>query len=537
MFPLSFGDVERAVELRKLQGSSNNGSDSGSESGSKSSGANNKRGRSDSLSSVDVARHADCTYVLLSHSRMSGSSLSDREQQRTGRWTDEEINFVDYLVNAFDHGDLALPHGIKLNEFLGDILLCKSSRLTKKMKNAKLSTRSFELKSPTHLEVNPNCAILSSLQEKFLQSITSEPTQLELRFNVTKQWRTHFSNLCLQVGYQSLDARDWIASLEELEGRAAVAEENIRKVRQKRMRQALKTDGGTSANPSVYIGGLSASTAARELEPILSMSNKEEDSSAARKVSNVTTDDSKSSEDFWMNFDSSSSSLGGSGGVGGANVPKKRDRSFSEDFLQGGNETTYMEELSKEGGRGRTFSEDFDAVLSDLIDPEPTSTPADNQAEKAAPKTDTTCGPYLDAIIHYMEAHSLKFQHADVWVPSFLPRAGPNALAVDTDQLRLFNAGHATRGDLDEQLAFTFNEYGVYSEKFSFQPGHGLPGRVYVTGKPSWERNIHQKDPKIFERSGGKYDMVQGIIPCLVKCCIHAQSNVCSIYTRSSPLM
>jgi hypothetical protein len=296
---------------------------------------------------------------------MSGSTLSHREQSRTGRWTDEEIGFVDYLVNAFDHGDLPLPHGIKLNEFLGDILLCKSSRLTKKMKNAKLSVRSFELKSPLQHEVNPNCAILSSLQEKFLQSISTEASQLELKFNITKQWRTHFSNLCLQVGYENLDARDWIASLEELERRATIAEENIRKIRQKRMRQALKTDGGSSANPSVFIGGLSASTAAQELEPILSMSKEDTNT---RKVSNVTADDPKTSDDFWLNFDSSSSLMGGNG-----NVQKKRERSFSEDFLQEASETTYMEDLTKEG-RGRTFSEDFDAVLNDLIDPAPAVT-------------------------------------------------------------------------------------------------------------------------------------------------------------------
>jgi hypothetical protein len=462
LLPLSFDGLERVVELRKAAALAK-------------SGDSNKRPRDE-----DHDLLAESSYLLLSQSRGSVSGVSEGEQQRTGRWTDEEVEYVDYMANAFDQGELPLPHGIKLNEFLGDILLCKSSRLTKKMKNAKLSTRSFELKSPSHHEINHNCSIMSSLQEKFLTSVSSEATQLVLRFSVTKQWRTHFSNLCLQIGYSNLDARDWIASLEEMESRASKAEDIIRKVRRRRMGAALRTDGGSAANPSVFIGGLSADTAHKELEPVLSM---DFDSIAqARKIPNIEealTERQDPDDDFPSLLTFAANAPAASGA---------RVRSLSLDSLTGGR-------------RLRSFSEDFDALLNDLIDPGPA--PAENRCSNSP--NHSTYGEFLDMIMHFMENRNLPFEHVDIWVPSFMPRDGAvNSHSVDTEQLRLFHAGHATRGDLgDDLVAFTMHEFGVYSDKFSFEPGHGLPGRVYVSGQPSWECRVDLRDVKNFERVGG----------------------------------
>jgi hypothetical protein len=469
--PLSFRDLEKAVEVRKaaLFVESKGGS------------AKRKHPRDDEPEKIQ----AEASYLLLSNagSSYSSSGLSDREQQRTGRWTDEEIAFVDYLVSAFDRGSLPLPHGIKLNEFLGDMLLCKSSRLTKKMKNAKLSTRSFVLCSPQTQTVRNDFAVLSSLQEKFLMSVPSEPTQLELRFNISKQWRTHFSNLCVQIGYPYLDGKEWIASLEEMERRASNAEEIVRKVRRRRMGLALQTDGGIAASSSVFIAGVKADSAASQLQPILSLDmpqgTNNGQNTAARKLSTsgdgserqATTDD-----DMFAILD-----LDASG---------QRGRSFSEEFIM----------------RPRTFSEDFDAVLTDLMEPEaaPAENKTQNRPSTASPTSTHMCGPFLDAIVMYMESRNLPFQHADVWVPSFLPRdtKGPSQ-AVDTEQLRLFHAGHASRGDLDDSVAFSLHEFGDYSDNFSFEPGHGLPGRVYSEGTALWESGLQESDPKHFERAGG----------------------------------
>lgn len=79
---------------------------------------------------------------------------------------------------------------------------------------------------------------------------------------------------------------------------------------------------------------------------------------------------------------------------------------------------------------------------------------------------------------------------------------GPSQ-AVDTEQLRLFHAGYATRGDLDDASSYSFHEFGAYSDNFSFEPGNGLPGRVYTSGQIAWDTNIDEADPKNFERAGG----------------------------------
>jgi hypothetical protein len=480
--PLNFQPLENAIELKKSGALKFQG---------------RKHGRNDSMSDF----YAESTYLLLSNSRSSGGAgstrLSDQGNQRTGRWTEEEIAFVDFLVSAFDKGRLPLPHGIKLNDFLGDILLCKSSRLTKKMKNAKFSTRSYVLSRPEPAATISDCVLLSVLQEKFLMSIPSKPTQLEVRFNMMKQWRTHFSNLCVQVGYQFLDGADWVSSLEEMERRSSCVEDNIRKSRRRQMGLALQTDGGHLANPSVFISGVKADLASTHLEPldltqgpeikrsrVLSMSGSENTSQSNKSDEVIQTLDTNSVASFSPLFQSQQQSA--------------RPRNLSIG-------TSPLFQSREQNERQRTFSEDFDAVLNDLLAPEEEADAVPLQASgtSSAPSSHS-CGPFLDAVVNYMETKNMPFQHVDVWVPSFLPRdnGGPSK-AVDTEQLRLFHAGYSTRADIDGSEAYSFNEFGVYSEKFSFKPGHGLPGRVYSSGKASWESSLWTSNPTVFERAGG----------------------------------
>lgn len=417
---------------------------------------------------------AETSNLLLSHTR-AGVGGGDSENNRTGRWSGEEVSFVDHLVSCFDKGVLPLPHGVKLNEFLGDMLLCKSSRLTKKMKNAKLSSRSFSVRSPVS-GVQPNCATFSHLEEQFLASIPSEAMQLELSFNMTKLWRMHFSNLCIQIGYELLDATDWVSSLEEMERRAAEAEEVIRRVRRRRMGLALRQDVGQGAALGVFIAGKPASNTTIQPSTVASASG----IGGGPRPGDSNLTKSGSTHSFQKT----------------ASMISENDSSKPEedevDFL------TNVLELSTalDGNGGHSTVEDYLIGIDDLVDP--------LSQLNDAPRTLGDCGPFLGKVINYMEMEGLPFEHADIWVPSILGNDRNDTGDVQgSNSLRLFHAGHATRSDLDASLALRMNEYGIYSTNFSFAPEVGLPGRVYANGKTSWETGLDAADPKYFERAGG----------------------------------
>ena len=437
---MKFDDLERAVDLR--QQSAHAASPSHSD-------GSNKRGADDDPVFRQI--QAESSYLLLNHTRTS----SDHQNHRTGRWSAEEVAFVDALGAAFDHGALPIPHGIKLNEFLGDMILCKSSRLTKKMKNAKLSTRSYTL-GPFDSRNSERCMMLTTLQEQFLQSVPLEAMKLELRFNLTKLWRTHFSNLCLQVGYENLDARQWLGSLENMEARAADAEDFVRKARRRRMGLALRNDVCSTASVGVFIGGRPA-TETTSMQGKQSVETKPMVSS--NSLQNLVSDASQQADQDDMDM------LADVLGVA------CRPRSGSMDF---------------------DISGDIDDCFGDQLFPQ-----LDD-----APQSLGDCGPFLDNIVQYMEDEKVPFQHVDVWAPSFATENGDGP-SQSGDILRLFHAGHATRADIDSTLAFQLHEYGTYSTHFSFAPGAGLPGRVYSSGEASWETQVNDADPTHFERAGG----------------------------------
>ena len=449
---MGLDDLERAIELRTLAEQARTDATSKNASAGVGKRSRDDFGEGDSFHHIQ----SDSAYLLLSHSKAPGAR--DHQNDRTGRWSADEVAFVDQVALAFDQGSLPLPHGVKLNEFLGDMLLCKSSRLTKKMKNAKLSTRSFVLKNEIKCLTDEECSSLSALQEKFLKSVSSEPMQLELKFIITKLWRTHFSNLCLQVGYEMLDASEWLTSLEEMERRASDVEDLVRAVRRRRMGLALRQDVGPGSTDGVFIGGIPANRGA--IAPQVTFSSDivaEMDSQVVQQTSNLKSDISDDPGDFLENLELETGSLG-------------RPRTLSEDFLTG------FEDL-----------EDPMNMVSDAPPP-----PVNELGD---------CGPFLDKVIRYVERQNLPFEHADLWVASHVSD-GQNG--DDTaESVRLFHAGHATRSDLDSLTSSQLNEYGVYSTNFSFAPGVGLPGRVYANGLPSWECRVDNADPARFERAGG----------------------------------
>jgi hypothetical protein len=478
LLPLSFQDVERAIELK---------TDEADAKGTKSEGS--KRGFHFDLQD-------EIAYGVLSQGRRHRTADCAGAYQRTGRWTDEETAFVDHLVWAFDEGIIPIPNGMKLNQCLSDFLLCKLSRLTKKMKNAKLSSRTFVRRPRTQSQTD-KYKKLFSLQRSFLQSVGSESLRVELRFNLTRQWRIQFSNMCLQVGYP-LRKEKFMASLDELEHRASRLEGVIKKKRRLDMGAAL---GLQIENSSLTQHDQVSSTSSLLQD---SRKNIEGPGVASRCHRSASLPDlahyTQRASILQHNPISWSSSALDELGKYAQGLDTSQPTSVPD------------HQLSQSGllGLDRSCSDDFDSAFMTLMQPHPTkarevSLNTQSSGDKAQSSTEIhqhqveeeRPRDFMEAIAMYMEANNLPFVHADAWVPSHVASEG------DGQEIRLLHAGCATRRDTSDEAFSILDTFGEYSKTFSFEISSGLPGRVYSSGVDRWESHVDEVQQSVFARSSG----------------------------------
>lgn len=385
--------------------------------------------------------------------RSSVIGESDRRHFRVGRWTPGETFFVDELIRQFNSSSLPLPKGIKLNEFLRDVLMCKNSRLTKKMKSAKLSSRSYDHGIPTNPEYFSS---LSIAQDSFLASTPSENTRNILRFNLQWIWRMNFSNLCLQVGYDSLDSKDWLLSLEELESRVSCASETFRQVRRRKMEVALRQDTAQESVDGVYLqrnlGSIPGFATREQLKPNVS-------SKVSVCSSSIVSDDTPSTIAF-------------------PKCQELRDISVLHN---------------------ESINDEMSVSFLSLFDEEDTKSCATQFNESTYEER----GPFVSRILEFVEERNFPFHYVDLWVPCCPPdEGGPTVNPDSLESLRLVHAGDGIVHELVSNEASQLLEFGDYSKKFSFGYGAGMPGRVYASGQYAWE-GINESNESQFKRITG----------------------------------
>jgi len=365
----------------------------------------------------------------------------DNSGCRTGRWSSEEMAFCDKLISFFKMGQLPLSRGVKLNDFLASMLKSKQSRLTKKMKNAKLSSNTFTCSS-SHILDTADCREFSELEENFMHSIQDPKERAELKFHMKKEWRDMFSKFSVNIG-QPLDADAWLNSIEEMDRRISMARDASRMTRRKLMMGYALCQDTQSTEEGVFIERTpSEMAAAQSIEPLRSSSN------------HVGLDATETDEFL--------SALLNEEFNGDPNI---------EDCFSHGN---YDHELN--GKSGRLHSSPFLSKVTSYIKRH--SVPfehVDVWVPNYTPGTD--------------DNNSNKCR---------LSFAG--SVTTETE-IPFTGRGPSQRLDSDSQ--FNLLSFGDYSQKFSFLVGCGLPGRVFESGNPRWEHCVQNHQNRLFERAGG----------------------------------
>ena len=314
---------------------------------------------------------------------------------------------------------------MKLNDFLSNMLKSKQSRLTKKMKNAKLSAKQYK-RTASFIMGEVEAREISQLETNLFASIRCRMERSELRFHMQKVWRGLFSQFCSNIG-QKLELEGWLRSVEEMERRTSQALDAARRARRKAMIGYALTEDTKNVQSGVLI------------DPNLLVD----------RSSHVVFDQNGEYAEMGSETDS----------VGG-NTSNKRPRHG----------------INSGSARARAKSTSFVA-----------------------------------RVMHFVQLRRMIFEHVDVWVPS----AGENVLGCNSQvQKRLAFGGCATAdtkvpttGAMPTPLTakdqYDLVSFGEYSQRFSFDIGSGLPGRVFSSGVPSWEQGLKSAPPSLFARAGG----------------------------------
>lgn len=449
---------------------------------------------------------------------------------RNGRWSPEEVEFVDLAMKSFDEGDLPISNGITLDDFLRSLLLCKSTRLRKKIKKANFCTRTYcprvnategdsDNKIPSHSNtaydtipfppMNDLTMKLADQQQKFVSSIVDDTATINdinstagtsasysydqqlLKFSLSRTWSMLFWKFCSEVGYTNLLSDDWWKSIEEIEEKAVAA-----KSKMKRELRRMKVDINSN---NWRIGG--------QVADVVDIQSQIESKSTGTTVtSSVPTKRSPSIPDEMVH--SGNSSLSSPLTVVhdySNNIIKQQHHHHKEKQPPTANEGDVPLHLQSKRAR----------LANDILAEPPESI---NDVNDMCDQL-SDWNPFIEKVTQFVVEEHLPFEYFDIWITDQKDtnaNAGENeddrfqgvpyqSPTVNQDNnVSLRHVGHATNPETD--CIFTMyhmNEFGRYSSTFMFTPGIGLPGRVYNAGQPTWDESVQDATLDDFPRVPG----------------------------------
>jgi len=221
-------------------------------------------GGSSMLSTSPGTKRMHSDIFNTSSSSKGESKFYDYAEPRTGKWSNEEIAFRDSLVPKFVDGSLPLSNGLKLIDFLSTMLKSKPSRLTKKMKHAKLSTRHFHLNTGCIKDIS-HAKEISRLEVAFINSIFDPIERSEIQFHMQKEWRDHLAERLTSMRIP-FDANEWLKSVDKMDTRITLAKSRNRMVKRRiMMGKAIEKDT-SSPTPGIFIDNTLGSGAHEDVD-------------------------------------------------------------------------------------------------------------------------------------------------------------------------------------------------------------------------------------------------------------------------------
>eukprot|EP00550_Attheya_septentrionalis_P007583 CAMPEP_0198296606 /NCGR_PEP_ID=MMETSP1449-20131203/33249_1 /TAXON_ID=420275 /ORGANISM="Attheya septentrionalis, Strain CCMP2084" /LENGTH=689 /DNA_ID=CAMNT_0043997271 /DNA_START=113 /DNA_END=2182 /DNA_ORIENTATION=- len=380
----------------------------------------------------------------------TNEKVQESADLRTGRWTTEEMAICDQLVGKFKDGELPLSEGIKLNDFLANMLKSKQSRLTKKMKNAKLSAKTFKINAGYIVDSN-QAREFSDLEESFFLSIQCHLERAEIRFHMQREWREHFSSYCVSIE-QPLDADAWLSSVEEMDRRASIAKDAARMSRRKMLMGYALSKDSQNSDAGVFIEKTEAEKMAEAAQQ-MAFPTEPMSSTDIIAVSRDPHQIQTENEEI-LNFLADRSFLN--------EDPVYDSESNGKVSLL--HSAPFVAQIMSYVQRHSVPFEHMDVWVPSFV--------PDNGSPNEPPSTseNTTCR------LCFAGSHTSENQ---------VPANGKGSFPIDAD------------------VKFNLVAFGDYSQKFSFRVGCGLPGRVYQSGLPTWEQSVQNAPHNHFERCGG----------------------------------